>query len=1022
MLFQINERKNIVNGLCKKLEKAIYNVVAPLEIDMYITKEPVSYENRLTGEYKKGVIGESWGELWDCGWFNFKGEVPKSYEGEKIVLLIDISGEAFVVDKGGNPMRGLTTLNSEFDLSLGMPGKREVPMFERAEGGEVIDIWADCACNDLFGKYRDNGIIKDAYIATCNEEVKALYYDVEVLHELMNQLPEDSARYHTILNALYEASKVLSIKTGMSGCDFLKDGVVTQQEVTILNEEEVKKAREILKKELDKKGGDPSLSVSAIGHAHIDLAWLWPIRETIRKGARTYSTVLANMEKYPEYVFGASQPQLYQWMKEYYPDLYGRIKEKIEEGRWEAQGGMWVEPDTNVPSGESLVRQLLYGKRYFREEFKKEMDTLWLPDVFGYSAALPQILKKSGVDYFMTIKLSWNNHNQFPHHTFVWEGLDGSRVLSHMPPEGTYNSSAAPRAVAKSEKAFLDKGLSDECLMLFGIGDGGGGPGEEHLERLRRERNINGIAPVKQEPSSNFFKRIEKYIDKYSVWSGELYLEKHQGTYTTHGKNKKYNRKMEIALKNLELAAMQAKVLGKGEYPQDEIEKVWKEVLLYQFHDILPGSSIGRVYDESVEAYEKMLAKVEGMTEKLYRDILESADSKEEGAILVNSLSWSREQWIKLYDRWTKINLNSLSGETIRKEEIEPYCEISTLKVSENNLENGLVKVEFNENGTIARIFDKELNKEVLRDEKGNELRVYEDNGDAWDFSGVYEDRASEIFELVKSEVIVDGPKATIKQNYKYGDSTLVQEISILEGIKRIDFKTKVDWKENGKMLRTSFNTNVYTREADCEIQFGTIKRPTHGNTSWDMAKGEICAQRWIDLSQRDYGVALINDSKYGHNVSETKIDLNLLRSPGYPDPNADRGEHEFTYCLFPHRGDYIEGNVVHEAHEVNAPIQVIYSENLGENLVKEAMASIDCENVIIDTIKKAEDGDQMIIRLYECHGEDAKAKVNINVPYEKVEMVNLIEDSIDGKELNKETMHLTFKPFEVHTLKVTLK
>ena len=360
MLFQINERKNIVNGLCEKLEKAIYNVVAPLEIDMYITKEPVSYENRLTGEHKKGIIGESWGELWDCGWFNFKGEVPKSYEGEKIVLLIDISGEAFVVDKDGNPMRGLTTLNSEFDLSLGMPGKREVPMFERAEGGEVIDIWADCACNDLFGKYRDNGIIKDAYIATCNEEVKALYYDVEVLHELMNQLPEDSARYHTILNALYEASKVLSIKTGMSGCDFLKDGVVTQQEVTILNEEEVKKAREILKKELDKKGGDPSLSVSAIGHAHIDLAWLWPIRETIRKGARTYSTVLANMEKYPEYVFGASQPQIYEWMKEYYPDLYERIKEKIEEGRWEAQGGMWVEPDTNVPSGESLVRQLLY--------------------------------------------------------------------------------------------------------------------------------------------------------------------------------------------------------------------------------------------------------------------------------------------------------------------------------------------------------------------------------------------------------------------------------------------------------------------------------------------------------------------------------------------------------------------------------------------------------------------------------------------------------------------------------------
>lgn len=1020
MNFELQDYKDTAKNILSKIEDAIFTVVEPLSVYGYITDEPVTFENRFQGEGKELEIGKSWGDHWQCGWLNFKGSVPESVKGKKISLLIDVSGEACIVDENGVPVRGLTTVVSEFDFSLGKPGKREFPLMEEAKGGEVVDIWADCASNDLFG-YSKNGILRDAYIAVCNEEVRQLYFDVEVLLELLEHLPEDSARYHSILNALYEATKVLSVKSGLSGCEFLEGGVVTQQEVTTIDEAEVLRAREILKKELDKKCGDESLSLSAIGHAHIDLAWLWPIRETMRKGARTFATALANMEKYPDYIFGASQPQLYEWVKEQHPELYAKVKERIAEGRWEAQGAMWVEPDTNVPSGEALVRQVLYGKKFFKEEFNKDMKSLWLPDVFGYSAALPQILKKSGVDYFMTIKLSWNKFNTFPHHTFMWEGLDGTQILSHMPPEGTYNSSAAPRAVRAAEKGFQEKGTSDKCLMLFGIGDGGGGPGVEHLERLKREKQLSGLAPVKQEHSTDFFKEIEKDSHKYNVWSGELYLEKHQGTYTTHGKNKKYNRKMEVALKNLELAAVQAMMTNGAEYPQEEIEKIWKEVLLYQFHDILPGSSITRVYTESLEAYERMLARVEELTESIYKGML-NAENGEQGALLVNTLSWNRQQWIKLYDSWTKVSVDSMSSKALKREYITPSQCLGYINAEDGVLENDEIRVEFNENGTIGSVFHKNEEKEVLRDGIGNELRVYEDNGDGWDFSTVFKDRPSSTFKLKEVQYYVDGPKAVAKQTYEYNKSTLVQEVIVTEGSSRIDFDTKVNWNEDGRMLRTSFDVNVLARESTCEIQFGNIKRPTHENTSWDRAKTEVCAHKWVDLSQRNFGVALLNDCKYGHNVTESTMDLNLLRSPAFPDGKADRGYHEFTYSLYPHKGDYIEGKVVREAYELNIPLQTIITDNISDmNPVEKALLSINNEDIIIEAVKKAEDNDDIIIRLYECHGNDARVKLNFNIDAEDIKLVNLMEEIVETDKFNKEKLELKFSPFEIHTLRVKL-
>ena len=670
------------------------------------------------------------------------------------------------------------------------------------------------------------------------------------------------------------------------------------------SEVEARQAREILTPELNKKGGDRSLRVSAIGHAHIDLAWLWPIRETKRKGARTFATALQLMDRYPDYVFGASQPQLYQWIKENYPVLYLKIKEKIKAGRWEPQGAMWVEADTNLSGGEALVRQILYGKRFFRDEFGVDIQVLWLPDVFGYSGALPQILKQSGVEYFMTIKLSWNTVNRFPHHTFFWQGIDGTKVLAHMPPEGTYNSSAAPRAIVKAEQEYLEKGISNECLMLFGIGDGGGGAGEEHLERLQREQDLQGLAPVFQEPSIDFFNRLATKSQCYPTWKGELYLEKHQGTYTTQARNKRFNRKLEIALRELELMAVLTKVAQETSYPQNELEQIWKETLLYQFHDILPGSSIKRVYDETLARYVILLENTTKLIHKnrslLVNGINTSAFHKP--VVVFNSLSWERQEWIAIAEQWVKLKVPVMGYLTIEAPSIG--AEFKNQNVTPSVLENDQYLIQLAPTGAIQSIYDKENQHEVLMvGAQGNVLAIYDDPGDAWDFDPNYETKKLGCFTLHSTEVQVDGPKIALEHVYFYGASKLIQKIVLIEGSRRIDFITLVDWQESHKMLRTAFPLNVVADHATCEIQFGNTQRPTHRNTSWDIAKYEISAHKWVDISQPDYGVALLNDCKYGYKVTENVIDLNILRSPDHPGQAADQAEHQLTYSLFPHRG-----------------------------------------------------------------------------------------------------------------------
>ncbi|HBI73444.1 MAG TPA: alpha-mannosidase [Lachnospiraceae bacterium] len=995
MPYPIKEIMPELRNTLSAIEKAVYQKIQPLEITIWKTKEPVSFEERCSGERKSLAVGDSWGEIWDCAWFHFTGELPSGAAGKKVVLLIDISGEACLFDSEGCPVQGLTNVNSEFDLRLGRPGKRVAEITDCARGGEIIDLWADAGCNDLFGRYKNRGRIIDADIATCNEEMRKLSYDFEVLFDLMNNLPENSARLHSILHSLNRASLVLNE----------------------YSEEEARRAREILAVELAKKGGDASLTVRAIGHAHIDLAWLWPIRETRRKAARTFSTALMMLDKYPDYVFGASQPQLYAWVQEDYPALFEKIKRKVKEGRWEAQGAMWVEADTNISGGEALVRQILYGKRYFEREFGQEMRVLWLPDVFGYSGALPQLLKKSGVDYFMTIKLSWNIHNKFPHHTFLWSGIDGSEVLAHMPPEGTYNSAASPTSIHTAEEEYFEKGIADDCLMLFGIGDGGGGPGEEHLERLERERNLEGLIPVRQEPSIQFFDRLSLKRPYLKKWQGELYLEKHQGTYTSQARNKRYNRKLEYGLRELEFILVLAQLRKDNPYPTSELERLWKELLLYQFHDILPGSSIHRVYEESLSRYAQMEKEIGTMLQEAYRKLGVN------GPCVFNTLSWKRKEWVRFGDHWIQVEAEPMGVTALDGKACPHYEKDSQFpKATENSLENGILLVSFHPDGSIKSIYDKEREREILDPEQpGNKLAVYYDNGDAWDFSIQYRQRPPMACELISSEASVDGPKGQIVQVYQFHDSRIEQKIVLTEGSRRLDFVTKVDWHESRKMLRTSFPLQVKAQEATCDIQFGSVKRPTHSNTGFDMAKYEICAHKWVDLSEPEYGVALLNDCKYGYSVKDSILDLNLLRSPQYPDEDADQGSHEFTYSLYPHAGDEVTGKVAQAAYELNIPLRIQAQETDAGAISNTAFSFIqtDSDHIVVETVKKAEDSNHIIVRLYECHGTTTAATIKLGMPPKQVALADLMEQEKLPLELCGNEVQLIFKPFEIHTLKI---
>ena len=744
---------------------------------------------------------------------------------------------------------------------------------------------------------------------------------------------------------------------------------------------------------------DTTHQVTAVGHAHIDSAWEWPLREGKRKVARSWSTALALMDEYPDYVFAASQPAHYAWMKEFYPDIYGRIKDKVAAGQWEPVGAMWVEADCNLPSGESLVRQLLLGKRFFMQEFGYETRVLWLPDVFGYPGNLPQLMSEAGCDFFLTQKLSWNDTNKPEHHTFVWEGIDGSRIFTHFPPADTYNGDFSRDEVERSIRNFKDAQSSNRSLYLFGWGDGGGGPQPEMIESARRMGVEIGRA-------ADFFAAASAEANDLATVAGELYFELHRGTYTSQARTKRLNRLAQQALREAEMWSLAARG---GDYPSRELDALWKSLLLNQFHDILPGSSIDWVYEDAERDLEDVIKGASGIVHAATRAVAGSGAQ----AAIFNTTSHARRAVVSLDGKDVRVEAPPCGWSVHVAHPAEPH-----VAVSEQRMENELLRVEWDGRGVLSSIWDKEVGREVLSG-PGNLLLLHEDNParwDAWDLDPEYRTSFTELT-AIEHVQIRGGLRGVYRHERRFGDSFLAQTISLEAGSRVLRFETFVDWQERHKMLKVAFPVAVSSREATYEIQFGHIRRPTHEDTSFAKAMFEVCAQRWADLGDGEYGVALLNDCKHGYDIRGSVMRLSLLRAPTHPDPTADRGEHLFTYALMPHPGDFREAGVIAAAEDLNAPLQI-----LDGNLAaggRRSLVEVDTPQVVVEAIKRAEDSVATVVRLYEAWGRPCTAQVRTTLPASRAFLCDLLERKREEVAVNDGVIALWLAPFKILTLKL---
>jgi alpha-mannosidase len=991
-----------------------------MQAEYFVTDEPVPFSDIPKYQMRSIKAGEHWGDNWQCAWMHVVGKVPTEWREEKVIARLSVGGEGLIFDNDGVPLQGITD-GSVFWTSF---IRDMFPITDEAAGNEDIELWIDSAANNYIGMPLDNhprldtdnpyGRIKGtlAYMELCtiDEDVWQYMLDYEVGLSLLNSYKEEDYRYRQILMMLSDSADIYAGNTNNAAT-----------------------SRAFLKEKLfSTKANSSALKVAAVGHAHIDTGWLWPVRETIRKCGRTFASQISLIEQYPEYIFGASQPQHYQFTKDHYPALYEKIKKAVAEGRWELQGGMWVEADCNLISGESMVRQFLHGKNYFMDEFGFDVKNLWIPDVFGYSAAMPQIIKGCGCDYFLTQKISWNIFNDFPHQTFMWRGIDGTDVLTHFPPENTYNAKVLPKDLSEAQNRFAEADTVDEFISLFGIGDGGGGPRDDYIERALRQKDLEGCPKVKMGRADDFFDRIGRFSDKLDVWEGELYLEKHQGTLTTQARVKKMNRKLEYLLKHVEFVYS---CLPLPDYPVEEMDRLWKLLLINQFHDIIPGSSITRVYKETNEQYDEMWATCQNLLAAAAEKLL---DKDADSMTLLNPLGCDYCGPVELPEGWNGVSVNGEvlacqveTGVVIANVCIPSYSFI-TLKKAENKavtasasddlvLENDYVRYEFNTDGQLIRVYDKEAGHELIKsDAPANVISVYHDDPveyDAWDIDLSYEKQHLEDAKGIKAVKTVDGPlRQIIEFELTISNSTIKQKVVLGHG-RRLDFITEVEWDEAHRMLRTKFPVDVHTTEATFDIQYGYIKRLSARNTSWDMARYEVPAHRYADLSDSQYGVALLNDCKYGHKVFERTLDLTMLRSPKYPDFNADMGHHEFTYSLLPHTESLLDSNVMNNAAILNQP-------PLRFAGYKAAAVKLPCtleaEDISMEVCKKAEKEDCLVIRLVETKGRRSKGVLSFNKAVEKVVKTNMIEWEDNGTvTVNDQKAEVELNPFEIVTFKV---
>ena len=985
-------------------------------------------EHLAPGEYKYdgGWTKFSGNGVWNVGktiFFRTKAKVPAIQSLKSLYLVFDCEKFDGLLTIDGKPYSGVDDNHRRVRVPHGGQLNLE------AEFTSVPWGLATAYMRNEFGKMRE------IRFEQFDLEAEEAWFDIKFACEA-GKTVRDVRRKQLINDAVEEA--LLAVDLTLPDAGFRKE---------LLN------AREILKERIGKIASDPEGGkVFVTGHSHIDTAWLWTVRETIRKCSRTFSTACRLMESYPDYHFSCSQPQLYAYTKKYYPKIYDDIKRKVKEERWEATGGMWVEADCNVTSGESLIRQILYGIKLFQEDFGTRPRTCWLPDVFGYPGSLPGILKGCGIDYFYTNKLHWQSRDLFPHHLFRWEGIDGSRVLAHIPlHRDFYNGSVAPEDILLSWDNYIQKVEYPEFMYPFGFGDGGGGPTEDHLRNAERAKNFPGVPSCRQGCQEEYFDDVEKSKVNLPSWRGELYLETHRGTYTTHGEIKRANRKNELALRDAEIAGIMAMQNG-IKANLSPLKSAWENLLLLQFHDILPGSSIGEVYEEAARDHQGINAAALSA-----RNAALDAIAKQVPADIVvfNTLSWRRNDVatattksftgdVELVDtkgKKTPVQVVgkksggteivfaptevSSVGYTAYKLRPTESKSVSSLKVTSKTMENRFLRLELNNAGEIKRLYDKRCDREVIAEgQTANQFQLFQDGPEheaAWNVHITFEKRRYEVEGKTTLEVIENGPvRGIIRMIKHHRNSRFEQDIVMYENSPRIDFVTKADWQERQVMLKIAFPVEIMADNATYEIQFGALQRTTHKNTSWDQEKFEVAAHRWVDISEAGYGVSLLNDCKYGHDIKGNILRLTALRGTEFPDRDADRGHHEFTYSILPHKGDWREGETVKHAYELNVPLICRQGGALkGASPVEFSLLKIQGP-AVVEALKPAENGKGVILRIYEPNGGRGKVTVTAVQKLRNLKECNLVEEDKGILRFNDNAFSFDIHPFEIKTFRMT--
>ena len=1004
------EWKHRIERWQKALWDARYRPLGKVDFSSFTTLEFLTPEQALAREFRPMPVGTPWGAKWEYGWFKTSLILPAAAQGKRVVIRF----------KPGD-QESLVWINGKASGSFGW-GHKEITLATHATSGKRYDILVESYAGHGHitvgdGPYA-HGVesvpepgptqttVQESTFGIWREEVYQAALDFTTLFELSQRLDPLSLRASQIDECLMETTLII-------------DPELPEDEMLA----SIQAGRARMKPLLESRNGPTTPTLYAFGHAHIDVAWLWPLQHTERKMAMTLLNQLLLFEEYPEYKFLQSQPHLYWMLQQRYPDIYARFKQAVGDGRVIADGGMWVEADTNISGGEALIRQILYGRAYYKKELGVDSRILWLPDVFGYSGAMPQILKGSGMQGFATQKITWayNGGESFPYNIFWWEGIDGSTIPAHIFTD--YNSEMHPTSVLDRWNTRLQKNGIQSMIFSFGWGDGGGGPERDHLEFYQRVRDLEGLPKVRMASPSEFFADLQKNGLPRERYVGELYFQAHRGTYTSQARTKRGNRKSELALREAELWATAARALKGFAFTPQTLWNPWRELLLNQFHDVLPGSSIHRVYEEAEAAYEKIIATASQVAHSAAAQVSGTGNA----SAVFNSLSWERNALVETAHGWQEVIVPACGWTVLPNSASAPDNGGATATVSPDKrefvLENDLLHARFNINGQLVSLWDKETDREIMAG-PGNRLCLYKDvptYWDAWDVDSMVEMQPVKTGEPAQFEILSNGPLvASLRYTRKLHLSSVEQVISLRRASRRIDFDTTIDWQENHKLLKVAFPVNIHSSEAISEIQFGHLRRPNHQSRQYDQDRFEISNHKWTALAEEGRGAAVLNDCKYGLSVRGSSINLTLLKAAMAPDMTADKGIQRFRYALYSWNSSLLESGVVREAYDLNVPALIVPHTG-GEP--KGSLFSLNAANVIIESVKPAEDGSpDVIVRLYEAMRTATRCTLTTRLPARAFSFTNLVEEEQSTPAPVQEgSIHLDFRPFEIKTVRLHL-